>query len=166
MHGPACLLACLPPLPSPPFRPPPPTFLGHLPTSTFLSVPFTHLHPPTWAIHPPPPTSTHLRWPSTLLHPPPWAIHLVYLRMTMVACVQSLTMVPCVIVCVFVPYAAPSSCSPPLTQAYVTNCTSSMMSGTTCGALGCSFGYIGNPSGSITCTNGVISGALTGCSGE
>ena len=62
------------------------------------------------------------------------------------------------VVVVAVTYALPSPAG------YVVSCATTMPSGSTCGATACASGYIGSPSGSLTCNNGIVTGELIGCS--
>ena len=52
------------------------------------------------------------------------------------------------------------------TLGYASSCGTSIASGSTCTASSCAFGFSGSPSGNLTCTNGVITGTFSGCSGE
>ena len=52
--------------------------------------------------------------------------------------------------------SAPSGCTPPATPGYATDCGATMVSGATCAAQSCAYGYDGTPSGALSCTNGAI----------
>ena len=57
----------------------------------------------------------------------------------------------------------PAPCSPPPTPRYATNCGSLMSSGTTCNPEACASGIVGMPSGTLTCSNGIVTGLFSGC---
>ena len=60
--------------------------------------------------------------------------------------------------------ALPASCSATVPTAYIANCGTTIASGDTCIPRSCATGYVGNPSGSLSCSDGQVSGAFTGCS--
>ena len=57
----------------------------------------------------------------------------------------------------------PMPCIPNIALQYTTNCESTMMSGTTCSATACSPGFGGKAHGTLSCSNGEITGAFAGC---
>ena len=56
----------------------------------------------------------------------------------------------------------PASCSATVPQGYVANC-GTIASGATCSPQSCATDYVGNPTGSLACSNGQVSGSFAGC---